>query len=233
MSTPSQRERKTGPPPARGAKVVQARRRKGRRLATSVGVIAAVAVVGLFFLARTGGGSSGSGSGPTFAVGRPGPGADAPAIRLPATAGGAFDLGAERGKNVLLYFQEGVGCQPCWDQMRDIEKNWAQFKALGVDEFVTIAGNPVAQLRQKVADESLTMPVLADPDLTLGKSYEANKFGMMGTGAYGHSFVLVGPDGKIRWRADYGGSPNYTMYVRVPALLKDLRAGTGGAPAPS
>ncbi len=197
-------------------------------------MIVAVAGVGLFFLARTGGGgSSGSGSGPSFAVGRPGPGADAPAVRLPATTGTAFDLNAERGKNVLLYFQEGVGCQPCWDQMRDIEKNWAQFKALGVDEFVTIAGNPVAQLRQKATDESITMPVLADPDLSLGKSYEANQFGMMGTSAYGHSFILVGPDGKIRWRADYGGSPNYTMYVKVPALLHDLQAGLGGAPSPS
>ena len=30
---------------------------------------------------------------------------------------------------------------------------------------------------------------------------------MMGDMRDGHSFVLVGPDGVIRWRADYGGSP--------------------------
>jgi peroxiredoxin Q/BCP len=40
----------------------------------------------------------------------------------------------------------------------------------------------------------------------------------------------VGPDGEIRWRADYGGSPNYTMYVPVANLVADLRAGLTGAP---
>ncbi len=51
---------------------------------------------------------------------------------------------------------------------------------------------------------------------------------MMGTGADGHTFVLVGPDGQIRWRADYGGAPNYTMYLPVPSLLADIRQGTKG-----
>jgi len=48
---------------------------------------------------------------------------------------------------------------------------------------------------------------------------------MMGTGADGHTFILVGPDGTIRWRADYGGAPNYTMYVPPTQLLADLQAG--------
>jgi peroxiredoxin Q/BCP len=29
----------------------------------------------------------------------------------------------------------------------------------------------------------------------------------------------------IRWRADYGGSPDYTMDVPVTRLLSDLKAG--------
>ena len=36
--------------------------------------------------------------------------------------------------------------------------------------------------------------------------------------------VLVGPDGVIQWRADYGGPPNFTMYVPGSQLLDDLRA---------
>ncbi|XES00911.1 hypothetical protein HEP87_61260 [Streptomyces sp. S1D4-11] len=48
---------------------------------------------------------------------------------------------------------------------------------------------------------------------------------MMGTSRDGHSFLLVGPDGTIRWRADYGGAPDYTMYVPVDKLLADLKAG--------
>lgn len=221
--------------PAPGAATSEARRRKQRRLVIQIAVVAVVAVGGLYLLARGGGGgSTGVGaSGPPFQVGRPGPGAAAPTFALPSTAGGTFDLAAERGKTVLLYFHEGLGCQPCWDQIRDIEKAWPQFQALGIDEMVPIAGNPLEQLRQKAADDKLTTPVLADPELSLGATYGANHYGMMGTGSYGHSFIVVGPDGTIRWRADYGGAPKYTMYVRPPALLDALRAGLGPeAPRP-
>jgi peroxiredoxin Q/BCP len=48
---------------------------------------------------------------------------------------------------------------------------------------------------------------------------------MMGTSRDGHSFILVGPDGVIRWRADYGGAPDYTMDVPVTQLLANLKAG--------
>ncbi len=49
---------------------------------------------------------------------------------------------------------------------------------------------------------------------------------MMGDDRDGHSFILVGPDGTIRWRADYGGAPKYSMYVPVQRLLADLASGT-------
>lgn len=41
--------------------------------------------------------------------------------------------------------------------------------------------------------------------------------------------IVVGPDGRIRWRADYGGPPDHTMYVKPGALLDDLRAGLAKA----
>ncbi len=212
---------------AQAARAAATRRDRRRTLLMRSGAVAVVAAVGVFLLIRAGGGNSSGSSHPSFVVGHPGPGADAPPIQLDSTAGGTFNLSAQRGKTVLLYFQEGVGCQPCWDQMHAIEQHWQQFQRLGVNEFVTITGDSLDQLRQKVSDEGLHTPVLADPKLSLGPTYEANKFGMMGTSAYGHSFLLVGPDGKIVWRADYGGAPNFTMYVGPPALLADLRAGIG------
>jgi len=206
----------------RQGRAAATRRRRQQRLFLWVALGAVAAVAAVFITARSGGGG---GTSTAFVVGRPGPGQAAPPIRLPSTGGVTFDLAAQRGKTVLLYFQEGIGCQPCWTQIRDIEKNMAQFRALGIDEIVSIAGNPLDQLRQKVADEHLATPVLADPDLTLGNSYQANRYGMMGTGAYGHTFIVVAADGTIAYRADFGGSPNYTMYVAPPALLNDLRAG--------
>src|SRR5213593_2603165 len=67
--------------------------------------------------------SGGSGATYAYQVGRPGPGDISPPIRLAASSGGTLDLSSMRGKTVLLYFQEGVMCQPCWDQIKDIEKN--------------------------------------------------------------------------------------------------------------
>jgi peroxiredoxin len=161
-----------------------------------------------------------------YAVGSPGQGAAAPAIKLTATDGSSFDLAAWRGKTVLLYFQEGVGCQPCWDQLKEIEGKFGDFKALGIDQVVTITGDPLDALRQKSALEHLTTPVLSDAGLAVSVTYHANQYGMMGAGADGHTFIVVGPDGRIRWRADYGGAPKYTMYLPVSNLLADMRAGT-------
>ena len=157
-----------------------------------------------------------------YQVGSPGPGADAPPIKLSATDGSVFDLSAYRGKTVLLFFQEGIGCEPCWTQLKDIEAGWSQFQTAGIDTVVTITGDPLSASQQKAAVERLKTRVLADPGLRVSQTYNANQYGMMGTSTDGHTFIVVGPDGKIRWRADYGGPPNYTMYVPISTLLADM-----------
>lgn len=164
-----------------------------------------------------------------FRVGKPGSGANAPAIRLASTAGRTFDLASLRGQRVLLFFQEGLMCQPCWNQIRDIESNPEQLRALDVKAVVSITTDPIANLTQKAAYEGLSTPVLSDPDLTVSRAYNTNNYGMMGGNYNGHSFILVGEDGRILWRADYGGAPKYHMYIPVENLLADLRQGLGKA----
>ncbi len=88
---------------------------------------------------------------------------------------------------------------------------------------VSVTGNELDDLGLKASDEGLRTPVLADPGLRQSTAWGTNKYGMMGTSANGHSFIVVGPDGRIRARADYGGAPNYTMFVPVPDLVADLR----------
>ena len=126
---------------------------------------------------------------------------------------------------MLLFFQEGLGCQPCWDQMKDMESKWSEFQALGIDKIVSITTNPLDALKQKVADEGLSIPVLSDPNFTVSQAYHADQYGMMNGSSDGHSFIVVGPDGRIRWRADYGGAPNYTMYVPISTLIADMKEG--------
>ncbi|MGH9267191.1 MAG: peroxiredoxin family protein, partial [Acidimicrobiales bacterium] len=71
-----------------------------------------MALAALFYLGNRGDGPGGSprpGAYP-YQVGAPGPGEEAPPIRLASTSGETFDLSSLRGRTVLLYFQEGLMC---------------------------------------------------------------------------------------------------------------------------
>ncbi|MGH3983343.1 MAG: redoxin domain-containing protein, partial [Pseudonocardiaceae bacterium] len=94
----------------------------------------------------------------------------------------------------------------------------------GVDTVVSITTDPADLIARKVTDEKLTTPVLSDPTLQVSRAYNANQYGMMGDMRNGHSFILVGPDGVIRWRADDGGAPDYTMFLPTSEMLADLTA---------
>ncbi len=203
--------------------------RSGVKVAVGIGV--AIMLLGVIYFLNAGNSSPSSANSPSrypFAVGNPGPGEQAPPIRLQSTDGTTFDLASLRGKTVLLFFQEGLSCQPCWDQIKDIESNIGQFRALGIDKMVSITTDPLDALKQKVVDEGITTPVLSDPTFAVSKAYNADQYGMMNGASDGHSFIVVGPDGRIRWRADYGGAPDYTMYVPISTLLADMKGGLNG-----
>ena len=189
--------------------------------------IAVLALAGLYLVYQSSPakhGATAGGSGFTHVAGEPGAGSAAPTFTLTSATGGQVSLTAFRGRNVLLYFQEGLSCQPCWDQIKDLEHNQAALKTAGVDAVLSITTDPANLIGQKVADEKLTTPVLSDPTMRVSHAYNANQYGMMGEMRDGHSFILVGADGRIRWRADYGGKPDYTMFLPTAKMLTDLTA---------
>jgi peroxiredoxin len=201
-------------------------RQRRRALLIRAGLVVLVAAAALYGVTRlTGSSQSGSSDGISYAVGKPGPGQAAPPVTLAATTGSTFNLASALKKGpVLLYFQEGLSCQPCWDQLTAIKADQAMFQALGVNQIVSITTDPLDQITQKVKDEGITAPVLSDETMAVSKSYDANAYGMMGGSRDGHTFILVGADGKILWRADYGGPPNYTMFVPDAQLISHLRS---------
>lgn len=214
---PSKRER---------IRIAQRKKRIRSALIWTGAVAGTVAVLALiFFTSPEQRAGSASGGAYPFETGDPGPGMQAPEISLPGTDGRTFTLSEVRGQNVLLFFQEGLACQPCWDNMRDIESRMDEFTALGIDRMVTITTDPLRYTREKAEAEGLRFPVLADENADVSRAYDMPRYGMhpMGDTQPGHSFVLVGEDGTITWRADYGGAPNYTMYVPVDDMLADLR----------
>ncbi|MCU6481802.1 peroxiredoxin family protein [Arthrobacter sp. A2-55] len=217
MTSTKNRVSRTGP----------ARRPRRRALTWVLGAAALVVVLaGLYAIFSSSSTPKTGGAGTAYTVGQPGPGQAAPAFTLTAGNGSQVSLADYKGKSVLLYFQEGLTCQPCWDQLTSLEQAAPQVKAAGIDAVVSITSDPAALIGQKTRDMGLSTPVLSDPGLAVSEQYGANQYGMMGTSRDGHTFILIGPDGVIRWRADYGGAPNYTMFVPVPTLLADLQAGT-------
>ena len=228
MNRPTATARVTRPGPGRPSP------RPSRR-AQLVTVAIALLAVGALFLAFRSGQAPASTAGPAGTnppAGQPGIGQSAPPFTLAAGVGTPVSLSDYRGRNVLLFFQEGIGCQPCWDQVRDLEADSAALRQAGIDDVVSITTSPADLVAQKVRDDHLSTPVLSDPDLAVSRQYAANRFGMMGTSRDGHSFMLVGPDGTIRWRADYGGAPDYTMYLPVDRMLADMRRMMGTRPMP-
>ena len=148
-------------------------------------------------------------------------GAAAPAFSLPSTAGGTVSLDDLRGRKALLYFSEGVGCDPCWAQIVDIERERRRFEQLGL-ELVPVMPNGGPLASREAARFEIRTPILVDEFKEASAAYD-----VLGRGHHadlpGHSFILVDERGAVRWRKDYS-----TMYVSVDDLLGDISAGLKG-----
>jgi len=144
-----------------------------------------------------------------------GAGAQAPAFTLTSTTGDTVSLADLRGRDVLLYFNEGVGCDACFYQMVELERNAAKLSVSGLS-VVPIVVNPASQVSEAMGWFGLTTPFLIDADLSVSSAY-----GVIGTGMHanlpGHSFVLVDGSGRIAWRRDYP-----SMFVSTDRLLADI-----------
>ncbi|MDQ6793571.1 MAG: peroxiredoxin family protein, partial [Chloroflexota bacterium] len=114
-----------------------------------------------------------------YDVGRPGPGDAAPDFTLTQAGGTTFHLADARGKQVLLYFHEGLGCDPCWRQIDAIQADLAQFKSLGIDEVVAISADPAGAQATRAQRTGITLPTLADLDRTVSGAYGTLAYGMM------------------------------------------------------
>src|SRR3972149_3661223 len=127
------------------------KRRVQRRLAV-LGAMVLVVVVFAWLVVR--GEGSGSGSGQYLRE-------PAPPFPLPTVAEGQVSLADHVGRhNTLLYFSEGIGCAPCFDQIVDLEADWDRFAALNV-ELVSVMIDPMEDLKAEIARRGITGIVAA------------------------------------------------------------------------
>lgn len=131
-------------------------------------------------------------------------GEEAPDFRVADYSGKTISKSDYQGKNILLYFNEGVGCPPCWQQDLSLQKKEEKFVVLNT-AIVTIVVDPADAVKSTVQGYKITLPVLADTSKKMSMAYKIlDMRSSMHMGEKpGHTFVLVGADNKIKWVGDY------------------------------
>ena len=149
-------------------------------------------------------GSQNSASSQLTSIGNLKLGDAAPDFSLPSADGTVVSLKDYKGKNVLLYFQEGVMCQPCWKQIGSMQKNINLFNQVET-EIVTIGVDSASTWGPILKAEGVTtIPVLIDDTRVVSGAYGVLSMpSQMHQDRPGHTFILVDKNGKIRWIGDF------------------------------
>ena len=156
-------------------------------------------------------------------------GQEAPQFQLASVVNGStFNLANYANKSdVLFFFNEGLSCSPCLQQMVDIDKDYSAFRQMGLT-VVSITTDTPSSLGIWAHNNGISnMMVLADPSSQVDNEYTTTgaNVGSMHPGMTpGHTFILVGKDGKVLWREDYGTS---TMYVPMDQLVAAVKMALG------
>jgi peroxiredoxin len=138
----------------------------------------------------------------------------APAFSLTDTSGRRVSLSQYRGRNVVLYFSEGAGCQSCLVQLAEIEKRSSRLDELDVT-VLPIVMNSRDQILRDMKANGVRTPFLLD-DGAVSRAYGTIGKGMH-AGLPGHSFVLIDRSGRQRW---YGEYPS--MWLAPDDLLEQI-----------
>jgi peroxiredoxin Q/BCP len=94
----------------------------------------------------------------------------APDFELPGTDGKTFRLSEQRGKNVVLAFYPGDATTVCTKQFCSYRDNSERIDQLDA-EVVGISPQSVDSHERWVEEQELNLPLLADEDLAVSKSY--------------------------------------------------------------
>lgn len=140
-------------------------------------------------------------------VGKP-----APDFTLADRDGKQYSLGELRGKDIVLFFNEGLMCYPaCWDQIVALAKD-ERFK--NTDTVVlSVVVDPLAEWQKAIKQ----MPELAEATVVFDKDAAVSKkFGMLTTSSSmhygslpGHTFAVIDKEGVIRHIFD---DPNMSIH---------------------
>lgn len=136
----------------------------------------------------------------------------APDFALADRDGEIYSLSELRGKNIILFFSEGLMCYPaCWSQIVALAKDERLKKVDAV--VLSVVVDPPKEW-QKAIDK---MPELAEATVVFDKDAEVSKrFGMLTVASSmhygslpGHTFVLIDKEGAVKHIFD---DPNMSIH---------------------
>jgi peroxiredoxin Q/BCP len=146
----------------------------------------------------------------------PAVGERAPDFTLEGTAG-PFTLSEHLGEKVVLLFYPGDDTPVCTKQFCSYRDNADAFGALGATA-VGISGKGVGS-KQAFADKhGLTVPLLADPDHAVSRSYDCWSK-LRGTR---RSVVIVDERGVVRHRHDHALGLDFQTVGEIQQALADI-----------
>jgi peroxiredoxin Q/BCP len=123
----------------------------------------------------------------------------APDFTLTAHDGRSVSLHDLRGRKVILFFYPAAMTPGCTTEACDFRDNLGALRAAGY-EVLGISPDSPAKLTQFTEKESLTYPLLSDPDRTVLTAYgaygEKSLYGKTVTGVI-RSTMVVDEDGRI------------------------------------
>lgn len=128
------------------------------------------------------------------------PGEQAPAFSLTDAQGAGISLADFAGRSVVVYFYPKAATPGCTTEACDFRDNLSSLAAAGY-EVVGVSSDPLEDLQAFAADQSLTFPLLSDPDHATAKAYGAygdkDLGGKIITGTL-RSTIVVNPDGTVK-----------------------------------
>jgi peroxiredoxin Q/BCP len=128
---------------------------------------------------------------------KPKVGEAAPDFELEGTEG-RFRLSEHRGERVVLLFYPGDGTPVCTKQFCSYRDHSEDFAALEAT-VVGISSQDVASHERFVAKHSLTVPLLADVDASVARSYGAHARGL----GVKRAVIVIDEEGIVRYRHDH------------------------------
>ncbi|MBI2592315.1 redoxin domain-containing protein [Candidatus Saccharibacteria bacterium] len=147
-------------------------------------------------------------------------GKPAPDFSLPSHNGQTFNLAQQRGKKVVLFFNEGIMCYPaCWNQMASLGSDGR----LNNDKVVS--ASIVADTKDQWVEAVKKMPELGQGTLLLDTDMAVSRqYGMlllessMHRGSKpGHTYVIVDEEGIVQYTSD-----DPQMGIRNDAIVAEL-----------